>query len=542
MAPSIDPSQWTYTDYVCFLRSHGFPNLGILDEYLEWGRNAKGSSQVRQPQTSRTMLLEFNKSQTRVSDLSDIKKLRLLLNEWSRPKSANSTSSTSGSGRIILVEDITPAAVDTLGGLLNIDPSFFATHLEDASMGHSIDASSAPALASKTMRDQGEFFTSEYISAFVPIGCPKEVEGLSLQCMGNYPRRIELVQKQGRQKVALARRKISFFMKKASDSWICVVLVDAPLGSFSTAFTNFNNIVPTQSFAVMPYDGGYLDFISIRKPLDRNHHDFRDCRHRHTSPSAFDELIRHFQIQARDGLFQASQTSLPLFMRPCFQIAASETASFLSYITTTLDSQSPHLTSTNDQSKLRRNLDRISFIDAYLSRFEPILNRTKVFLSPISDLKEDYRSLISTIHQHRSTCESQLQHTTSLLSSHDTVYLSSMSSEAMRRADYLRYLTIIALIYAPFAIACAIFTMPREFAPAAHYLYGFIPVTAGVTILFLLLVLPESRDSWPSWKDRMCGGLGRKKLLRDDRRRPGSRGTSGGSSSREREKWGMEDV
>lgn len=223
MAPSIDPFQWTYTDYVCFLRSHGFHNLGILDEYLQWGANARASTQIRPPEFSRTTLLEFSDSSTRVSDLSDLTKLRLLLKEWTRPSSSPSVPANGPSGRIILVENIAPSLVDTLGGVLNIDPTFFATHLEDAGFGHCPDASSSPALASTTTRNHKDFFNVEYISAFTPLNCGKDVEGLSLQCKGNYIRRIELVHKQGRQKVALARRKISFFMKQAtaSDPWLC---------------------------------------------------------------------------------------------------------------------------------------------------------------------------------------------------------------------------------------------------------------------------------------------------------------------------------
>ena len=223
MGPSVDPAQWTYTDYVCFLRAHGFHNLGLLDEYLQWGANARASSQVRQPEHSRTTLLEFSKSTTRVSDLSDITKLRLLLNEWTRPTSAQSTSKSSNgpNGRIIMVENIAPSLVDTLGGALNIDPSFFASHLEDSGFGNCSDASSSPALASTTTRNHRDFFNVEYISAFTPLNCGKDVEGLSLQCKGNYSRRIELVHKQGRRKVALARRKVSFFMKPNTDAWLC---------------------------------------------------------------------------------------------------------------------------------------------------------------------------------------------------------------------------------------------------------------------------------------------------------------------------------
>jgi hypothetical protein len=226
MAPSVDPSQWTYTDYVCFLRSHGFHNLGILDEYLAWGANARSSPQIRQPEVARTTLLEFGPS-TRVSDLSDLTKLRLLLKEWtrqSRPGSSHSNPAAGPAGRIVLVENIAPSLVDTLGGILNIDPTFFASHLEDASLGSSPDASSSPSLPSSNHRGAKDFFNVEYITAFTPLNCGKDVEGLSLQAKGNYARRIELVHKQGRQKVALARRKISFCMRHTGDAWLCRLL------------------------------------------------------------------------------------------------------------------------------------------------------------------------------------------------------------------------------------------------------------------------------------------------------------------------------
>ncbi|RMZ88940.1 hypothetical protein DV736_g3831, partial [Chaetothyriales sp. CBS 134916] len=513
MAPSVDPSQWTYAEYVCFLRAHGFPNLGMLDEYLEWGLHEGNTvHSIRQPEPSKTALLEFNKNQTRISDLPDLGKMYILLDEWTRPKSADSTASSTTLGRILLVENISPAIVHILGGILNIDPNFFSSHLENLSMTNVRDSSASPMLASKSARDQNDFFNIEYISAFILIGCPKEAKGIPLHCMGNYPRRVDLVQKQGCHKVAFARRKISFFMNKSFDTWLSVILVDPPMGQFGSDFTRFSTIEPSQSFPVVPSVGGYLDFVSMHKPLDRYHHDFRDCRHRRTTPSPFDELVRHYQIQARDGLFVTRPPSLPMYMRPCLQIAASETNSVFNYIHTTLYSshqQPAVLSSIPDHPKLRRQLDRAISIDMCLARFDSILTRTKAFVSSGStpELKEDYRALLFALHRHRATCDLQLQQITSVLPTQDSLSLSNMSSEAIRRADYLRYLTIIALIYAPFVLACAIFTMPHDFAPAAHHLYGFLPFTAVVTLVFVLLVLPESRGPFPGLREYICSGL-----------------------------------
>jgi CorA-like Mg2+ transporter protein len=321
-----------------------------------------------------------------------------------------------------------------------------------------------------------------------------------------------------------------------SNSFPGVVLVDPPLGNFSIGFSDFNAVTPSQTFDVVPYQGGYLDFIEVRKPLNRTQHDFRDCRHRAQSPNTFDDLVRHWQIQARDGLFKTDTPHLATFMRPAFQIAASECGNFFAYLQSTLESQNSVNLMSHDQFRIRRNLDRCIFIDTLLSRYKPILSRIKDYVHANADLKEDFRQLLLDLHHYRAECDSQIQHTTSVLQSHESTSMQNLSREAMRRADYLRYLTIIALIYAPFAIACAVFSMPHQFAPAAHYLYGFLPVTAVVTVLFLLLVLPESRDPLPSVKAALCGKLTRQKLL--GKHRPESRDTNTTSSKR----FGWDDV
>ena len=274
----------------------------------------------------------------------------------------------------------------------------------------------------------------------------------------------------------------------------------------------------------------------MRKPLNRNQHDFRDCRHRSQAPNAFDDLIRHFQIQARDGLFRTESPNLASFMRPVFQISASECSNFFAYIQATIKSQNPVHVLSHEQWKIRRNLDKCIFIDTLLSRYKPVLSRIKDYVHGNSELKEDFRQLLLDLHHYRAECDSQMQHITSIMQSHESTGMQNLSKEAMRRADYLRYLTIIALVYAPFAIACALFTMPHDFAPAAHYLYGFIPVTAAVAALSVILVLPESRDPIPNVKDRLCGGLTKQRLL--GKQRPESRDTSTTSSKR----WNWDDV
>jgi hypothetical protein len=432
-----------------------------------------------------------------------------------------------------MVNNLNPELADTLGGLLNIEPAFFASFLADHGIGNAGEVSTASPLASHNLRHQKNFFTIEYPCAFVAHNCGKDVDIDKLYCKDNYRRRVEVCSKHGKHKVAVARRKISFYMKSL-DPWLCkstyallffplkhvnvqpgVVLVDPPISHFTLgAETTFGAYSPTQRLEVTGYQGGYLDFIEMHRPSSNGEHDYRACGARPMCPNPFDDLCRHWQIMARDGLFnQAADQSMIKIMRPAFQIAASECTNFFDYIRATLESQPISTSLALDPPKTRRILDKCISLDSMLSRYKPILTRIKAFVSTDADLNDDYRAILIDLHHYRAECDSQMQHILAVSQCQDTASLTSIETESARQADYSRYLTIIALIYAPFALACAVFSMPHDFVPAAHYLYGFLPATAGVTILFLLLVLPEARDPLPILKAALCGKLTRKRLL-----------------------------
>ena len=531
MAPP-DPNRWTYTDYVCFLRSHGYHNLDGLDEFLQWGVDASRGASPQRPQRAAAILLEFGLSSFRTSDLTDTSKMRVLLKEWTRksadtpPTSAGSGSGRGAQGRIIMVNNINPEVVDTLGSLLNIEPAFFASHISDTATGGAGDAHTGSPLASQNNRQQKNFFSVEYPCAFTTTNCGKDVDIEKLYCKGNYRRRVEVCSRHGKQKVAVARRKMSFYMKKTLDPWLCVVLVDPAISFFTLGADSYGSYAPSQRLEVSGYQGGYLDFLEQKPPSNKSDHDYRSCGSKPMCPNPFDDLCRHWQIQARDGILDPTEANILKIMRPVFQIAASECTNFFEYIRTTLESQPISTSLANDQIKTKRTLDKVILLDSMLSRYKPILTRIKSYLSSDFDLNEDYRSLLIDLHHYRAECDSQMQHILAVSQIADTTSLASAATESGRQADYSRILTITALIYAPFALACAIFSLPHEFAPAAHYFYGFLPATAGVAIMFLLLVLPEARDPLPSLKTAFCGKLSRKKLLAKPKGKPGGGGDS----------------
>ncbi|KPI42403.1 uncharacterized protein AB675_9642 [Cyphellophora attinorum] len=526
MAPSTDPSQWTYTDYACFLNSHGFHNLNTLNEYLQWGLQAKMSPNVRQPEFSRTMLLEFNKGSTRLSDLSDLNKLRLLLREWTRTsKEPSSPGSGQPSGRIIMVDNAAPALIDTLGGLLNIDPSFFANHIGEGG---------AEPCTVQGPRDQ---VTIDYQTAFVPVNCPKEVEGMTLSSKSNYYRRVEVIPKQPRQKVAVVRRKISIWLRssrtqQATDPWLAVVLVDPPLSNFAAGPTSFSSTGPPQSFSVLPYQGGYVDFVEMRKPQSMQQNDYRECAHnvQYSVGNTFDELLRHWQIQARDGLFSPPLTlkpadvgapALATIARPCLQLAAAETSNTLTFLSNILTSSSPASICTQhpipNTTTLQRALSRTIFVDALLTTMKTSLSQTKEFAcmstAPNEHIAATYRTLLSSLHAHRSTTDATFSHLTALLTSTHTQALDRIATTSNTSRSHLSLLAVLALVYVPLSLACLIFALPSQLLPSRHYIYGFLPAAVGVALLFLLFGVRQLRQGLIRIKDRLAGGLTRKKVL-----------------------------
>lgn len=435
-----------------------------------------------------------------------------------------------------MVNNVSPEMVDTLGSMLNIEPAFFASHLSDAATGGAGDGHTGSPLASQNLKHQKNFSTVEYPCAFMTTNCGKDVDIEKLYCKGNYRRRVEVCSRHGKQKVAVARRKISFYLKKTLDPWLCIVLVDPPISFFTLGADSYGAYAPSQRLEVTGYNGGYLDFLEQKPPTNRSEHDYRACGSKPMCPNPFDDLCRHWQIMARDGLLNPTEANILKIMRPAFQIAASECTNFFDYIRSTLESQTISTALTADPSKTKRTLDKVILLDSMLSRYKPILTRMKSYLSSDQELNEDYRSLLIDLHHYRAECDSQMQHILAVSQIQDTTSLAAINSESTRNSDYSRILTILALIYAPFALACAIFTLPHDFAPAAHYFYGFLPATAGVALVFLLLVLPEARDPLPSIKAALCGKLSRKKLLA----RP-SKGSKGSTAAGDNEKY-VEDV
>ncbi|KAK4159575.1 hypothetical protein QBC43DRAFT_326921 [Cladorrhinum sp. PSN259] len=133
-------------------------------------------------------------------------------------------------GRIIIIEDLHPSALDILGSCLDIDPVFFAdyvvTDLEDP------DTSSAPpsvALTPSQILSQGDCFHIHY-QQIVDLSSNDLLDSLPwvMKTWTNVPRSVRRLPRYSNERqFGIVRGCCSILTRHLGDSWIAIILVDS---------------------------------------------------------------------------------------------------------------------------------------------------------------------------------------------------------------------------------------------------------------------------------------------------------------------------
>ncbi|KAK4222428.1 hypothetical protein QBC38DRAFT_460419 [Podospora fimiseda] len=153
-----------------------------------------------------------------------------------RPLHHNDLASTIASlpakgGRIIVIEDLHPSALDILGPKLDIDPIFFAdyvvTDLEDP---QNSPAPPSVALTPSQILAQKDAFHIHYqqIVNLTSIGRFDEFPWV-LKTYGNVPRSVRRLpqEKYDEPQLGIVRGCCSILTRKFPDSWIAIILIDS---------------------------------------------------------------------------------------------------------------------------------------------------------------------------------------------------------------------------------------------------------------------------------------------------------------------------
>ena len=199
--PRYEDRFGSYKSFVATRTSRN-PELKILNEFLQ-------TDSVDQ-RPCRIVCLEFSSASGPPSRQSlDLDGLALILG-------AKATRRDDLRGRLIIVEDITNDIVETLGCLLNIDPFFFASHIDTFQIDIARRRPSMTTLPSKT-RTQN--FVNLHYHRLVELENPKSIHAL-LRDM-NLPRKVRILPNIKGSNVGLVRHCSSILKAETQDGlWL----------------------------------------------------------------------------------------------------------------------------------------------------------------------------------------------------------------------------------------------------------------------------------------------------------------------------------
>ncbi|KAF1960375.1 hypothetical protein CC80DRAFT_292748 [Byssothecium circinans] len=158
-------------------------------------------------------------------------------------------------GQILIVEDITPEVVETLGGALGLDPRFFASYISQAWRKLRAQSPQTCALPSRERRQS--FVPLYYHRTVVAHGLEPDAAQFVRTC--NHQRKLFVLPPIKGERVGLAQHACAVLKTGRADGrWIGIILVDPPLQNDYTQLRS-RETLPT-SVSLKPFLGGCEDF------------------------------------------------------------------------------------------------------------------------------------------------------------------------------------------------------------------------------------------------------------------------------------------
>jgi hypothetical protein len=221
------------------------------------------------------------------------------------------------------------------------------------------------------------------------------------------------------------------------------VLVDPPIGP------RFRTRRDTFKLDVAPFQQGYVDFIEPKMNLGRPVY-YRDDPTEKLSP--LDDLIHYWTQYNPTRVRELRRPDKIAIMRPAFQIAASELVVSLEAMKARVGMQGYNISMKSPPSKLENYLTECTYMDRILAaRVRQVEIVKQIINDEKSSLYLDYQYLETEMQHLRDTVSARLGAITNMISLLDS-----------RLAGRLSW---AALIFAPLAFACSMFSMGGDFAP-----------------------------------------------------------------------------
>ena len=415
------------------------------------------------------------------------------------------------SGRLLIVEDLSNYIIETLGSLLNIDPAFFASHID---IFQDEIATTRPSTATlpSTMRSQNFLNLPYHRVIELEMESLKIEQGL-LRDM-NVPRKVAILPRLKGIDIGLARHCCSILKTESRDGlWLgkrCPVrhrhvvinadvqtglmLVDPPISNYYVSRPHLNSNATILELQTRLFQGGFQDFLPCLPFSDNNNPETGPIR-----SSPLETFIFYWGIQRPPKFNVDHPTLLSLSSYPLSMVAAE----WMTYLELMYHSIKQYEYSPDTALAA---LGQITILSADMHALQQWARRSIASTNKIRHVIEYLR--------HRMTKEDDKEHTAILIEdykhislgidtySHRLEALVSMATSLIQAIDCRRSLTetvnisrltYLALSFIPLTFVSGLFSMNDDIAPGGGLFGLYFAVSIPLCVMvFLVVHLPTN--------------------------------------------------
>ncbi|KAI0850581.1 hypothetical protein F5Y00DRAFT_268334 [Daldinia vernicosa] len=408
-------------------------------------------------------------------------------------------ASSNAVGLCLLVEDIGPSVMETLGGILDVDPYFFCGHIERRFVDIEKDPPSS-LMTSIPSRISSQNFANFHYQRPIDLGeldaYPSIPHNLRLRGSSTRPRRA-LPELFGRY-IGLIRSCFSILYKRLDgDRWICLMLMDsistdvigclstkdsAQEASFRTRQVPYRNrrgsISGMPKFSEFRNTPGFIDVRPISM-MDEVARLLEDCASASTRPPSTYNLF--FLSTGPIRLIIDEWLTYSLIMGRYIKVYEYSTQSVQDRLTNFESEDVVDLYRWRRRSQ--HSLHKLQVLKWFV---ESLLNPSKRHRDsslPVEEgeaLTRDINYIIAQIEQNGNALETMIPIMASIIQLLD-------SRRSVVEAIYVKRLTYIAIVFLPLSFVATLFSMSDNFSIAGTGVW--IYVATAVPLLLLVLVV-----------------------------------------------------
>ncbi|KAL8712684.1 MAG: hypothetical protein Q9220_003216 [cf. Caloplaca sp. 1 TL-2023] len=473
---TVQPNEERKRSYKAYVaaRAHRNPSLHHLSQFLERSNSTIASCRIACLDVSPA----HECSSLQNLDFEGLKGLLQLKIE--------ERSSGELYGRILLIEDLCPQIIELLGSALNIDPFFFASHID---VPQSDTATRRPYRTTlPSLAKSQNSISLQYYRSIVLDG--QGVTG-NLRRDMNVPRHVASPGTRGAD-IRLARHCCSVTTSVTKDGlWLGLILVDPPISnSYLRKHSDDDN---RHKFSIQSrlFQGGLEDFRS-----GPSFHDSEDPETQ-LGPNSTLENIAFYLAREWPPNMDLQQPSLASVAYYPLKIIAAEWMIYLEVVHRLVkkyeyrpDSFPLALEQVSIlnadlyalQRWSRQNMGTAHKIRSVITFLKHQKSKDDPTKSNVS-LTEDYEHILSCIDVYNHRIELTVSIVASLIQIVD-------SRRSFVETANIKRLTYLALVFVPLTFISSLFSMAERFAPGGEYFWIYFVVAIPVCAAVFLVVRP----------------------------------------------------